>query len=106
MAEKRVFPRKKKRLLVNFEVDGKPAAGFTLDLSHTGLLVSSFHLPRQGEALCLTLQLQSGRKIECAGTVVRSRRLPAALAQGNGSVFALALDGYFEEYARVVSNGE
>jgi len=114
VAEKRVFPRKKKRLLVAFEVDGKPAAGFTLDLSHTGLLVSSFHgllvssfqLPKPGEPLRVTLQLQNGRKIECAGTVVRTRRLPAALAQGNGSVFALALDGYFEEYARVVSSGE
>ncbi len=106
MTEKRVFPRKKKRLLVNFEVEGKTVAGFTLDLSHTGLLISSFQLPKPGEPLRVILQLQNGRKIQCAGTVVRARRLPAALAQGNGSVFAMAIDGYFEEYARVVSDGE
>lgn len=106
MADKRAFPRKKKRILVNFDVDGRTVAGFTLDISHTGLLVSSFHLPKPGESLKLTLQLQNGRRVECAGTVVRTRRLPAALAQGNGSVFSLALGGYFEDYARLVSEGD
>lgn len=106
MADKRTFPRKKKRLLVNFEVDGRPVAGFTLDISHTGLLVSSFHLPKSGEPLKLTLLLQDGRKVECTGTVVRARRLPAALNQGSGSVFGMSLAGYFEEYARLVSAGD
>lgn len=106
MADKRTFPRKKKRLLVNFDVDGRTVAGFTLDISHTGMLISSFHLPRTGEPLKLTLQLQNGKRVECAGTVVRTRRLPAALAQGNGSVFSLSLTGYFEDYARLVSEGD
>jgi hypothetical protein len=106
MADKRTFPRKKKRLLVSFEVDGRTVAGFTLDISHTGLLVSSFHLPKSGEPLKLTLQLQNGRKVECSGTVVRTRRMPAALAQGNSSIFSLSLTGYFEDYARLVSEGD
>jgi hypothetical protein len=106
MADKRSFPRKKKRVLVSFEVDGRTVRGFTLDISHTGLLVSSFHLPKTGQPLKLTLQLQNGRMVECEGTVVRARRLPAALAQGNGSAFSLSLAGYFEEYARLVSDGD
>ncbi|MCL4808521.1 MAG: PilZ domain-containing protein [Thermoanaerobaculia bacterium] len=106
MADKRAFPRKKKRLIATFEVDGRTATGFTLDISHTGLLVSSLQLPKPGEAVRLTLQLQNGRKVECAGTVVRTRRLPSALAQGNGSAFSLSLGGYFEDYARLVSEGD
>lgn len=105
MADKRSFARLRKRYLVNFEVDGRTVAGFTIDLSHTGLLVSSFHLPRIGERLTLVLSLQNGKKAECAGRVVRARRLPPELAQGAGSVFGVALDGYFEAYARLVSDG-
>jgi hypothetical protein len=106
MADKRTFPRKKKRLIVSFEVDGRTATGFTLDISHTGLLVSSLHLPKPGESVRVTLQLQNGRKVECEGTVVRTRRLPAALAQGHGSAFSLSLGGYHEEYARLVSESD
>ena len=103
MNDKRTFPRKRKRLLTSFELDGHTVAGFTLDLSHTGLLISSFHLPKPGQQLRVTLQLPNGRKLEVAGTVARARRLPAALAEGTGSVFGLALEGYVEEYFRLVS---
>ena len=103
MNDKRTFPRKRKRLLASFEVDGRAVAGFTLDLSHTGLLISSFHLPKLGQPLRVTLQLPSGKRIEVAGKVARARRLPAALAEGTGSVFGLALEGYVEEYFRMVS---
>jgi hypothetical protein len=106
VADKRTFARLRKRLLASFEVDGRTVAGFTIDLSHTGLLVSSFHLPRIGEQIRLVLQLPSGKKIECVGRVVRARRLPPELSQGAGSVFGVALEGYFEEYARLVSDGQ
>ena len=102
MADKRTFQRLKKRLMVNFEVEGRTVAGFTLDLSHTGLLISSFHLPKLGERIRLVLTLPNGKKIECAGRVVRARRLPPELAQGAGSAFGVTLDGYFEDYARLV----
>lgn len=104
MADKRNFGRLRKRFLVTFEVEGRTVAGFTIDLSHTGLLISSLHLPRIGDSVRLVLNLQNGKEVECAGRVVRARRLPPELAQGAGSVFGVALDGYFEDYARLVSD--
>ena len=51
MNEKRTFPRWKKRLLVDFEVEGRTASGFTWDISHTGLSISSQYVPKLGEKL-------------------------------------------------------
>lgn len=102
MADKRTFARLRKRFLVNFDIDGRAVSGFTIDLSHTGLLVSSLQIPRMGERIGLVLNLQNGKKVSCAGRVVRARRLPPELAQGAGSVFGVAIDGYFEDYARLV----
>jgi Tfp pilus assembly protein PilZ len=105
MIDKRTFPRKKKRLLVDLQVDGRTASGFTWDLSHTGLFISSQYVPKTGDHLLAVLHLPNGKKVECAGTVVRSRRVPAALAEGGGNHgFCLALTGYVEEYARFLSD--
>lgn len=103
MTDKRVFPRKKRRVMVSFEVDGRTVKGFTLDLSHTGLLISSYHLPPLGKPLCVTLEFSNGNRMQVTGSVVRARRLPGELAQGAGSAFGVALDGYFESYARMVT---
>lgn len=101
MNDKRTFPRKKKRLLVEIATEGRTASGFTWDLSHTGLFISSSYVPKLGEKLEAVLQLPNGKKVAFSGTVVRIRRLPSALAEGEANNgFSLALGGYFEEYAR------
>lgn len=101
MTDKRSFARKRRRLLVEIVAGGRTVNGFTWDLSHTGLFISSHYQPSLGEKLGAILHLPNGRKVSCEGTVVRIRRVPSALAEfeaNNG--FSLALGGYFEEYAR------
>lgn len=105
MDDKRVFSRKKKRLLVEIVLDGRTATGFTWDLSHTGLFISSSYVPKIGEKLQTVLHLPNGKKVECGGTVVRIRRVPSALGEGEANNgFSLALGGYFEEYARFMGD--
>lgn len=107
MNDKRTFPRKKKRLLVDIEVDGRVASGFTWDLSHTGLFISSQYVPKLADHMKAILHLPNGKKVECQGTVVRIRHVPAALSEGGGSHgFCVALGGYFEEYARYLGDLE
>jgi hypothetical protein len=105
MNEKRTFSRLKKRLLVDIAVEGRTASGFTWDISHTGLSISSQYVPTLGERLRTRLHLPNGKTIECHGTVVRVRRVPLALADElGGSGFCLALGGYFEEYSRFLGD--
>jgi hypothetical protein len=107
MNDKRSFPRKRKRLLVDIVADGRTSTGFTWDLSHTGVFISSQYVPKIGERLKAFLHLPNGKKAECAGTVVRSRHVPTALAEGAGNHgFCLALAGYFEDYARFLGDLE
>ena len=80
MNEKRAFSRWKKRLLVDLVVEGRTATGFTWDISHTGLSISSQYVPKLGEKLRTIVHLPNGKKVECHGTVVRVRRVPLALA--------------------------
>ncbi|MBK6406177.1 MAG: PilZ domain-containing protein [Holophagales bacterium] len=105
MNEKRTFSRLKKRLLVDIAVEGRTASGFTWDISHTGLSISSQYVPKLGEHLRTVLHLPKGKTVECHGTVVRVRRVPLALADElGGSGFCLALGGYFEEYSRFLGD--
>lgn len=103
MNDKRTFERKRKRLIIDIHVDGRTASGFTCDISHTGLFITSSYVPKLGEKLRTTLHLPGEKKVGIDGTVVRIHRVPQALAgvEGN-SGFSLALGGYFEEYARFV----
>ncbi len=105
MNEKRTFSRLKKRLLVDIAVEGRTASGFTWDISHTGLSISSQYVPKLGEHLQTTVHLPNGKTVKCHGTVVRVRRVPLALADElGGSGFCLALGGYFEEYSRFLGD--
>jgi hypothetical protein len=105
MDDKRTFPRWRKRLLVEIKADGRSASGFTWDLSHTGLFVSSSYMPKLGEKLGILLHLPGGKMVACVGTVVRTRRVPAALADGEANHgFSLALGDYFEDYARFLND--
>ena len=105
MNDKRAFSRLKKRLLVDLVVEGRTASGFTWDISHTGLSISSQYVPKLGEKLRTILHLPNGKKVDCHGTVVRVRRVPLALANElGGSGFCLALGGYFEDYSRFLGD--
>ena len=107
MNDKRTFPRKRKRLLVDIVVDGRVISGFTWDLSHTGLFISSSYVPKLADRLKASLHLPNGKKVDCEGTVVRIRHVPTALAEGGGTHgFSLALGGYFEDYARYLGDLE
>jgi hypothetical protein len=100
MAEKRAFPRKRKRLIVDFELDGGKCSGFTVDISYTGLFIGTNQLPRLNQTLTVHLHLPEGKRVQCTGKVVRGRKMPAALAQTDANGFCLALAGYNEDYTR------
>ena len=104
MAEKRTFPRLKKRLIVEFFSEGFTRTGFTHDVSHTGLFVAAAHLPKMGESLSVTLNLGEGKKISVEGTVVRGHRAPTSLSFSNPTGFCFELRGYSEEFTNYVSS--
>lgn len=103
MPEKRTFPRKKKRLVVDFVADGSRHTGFTWDLSFTGLNIASSFLPGIGAKLSANLHLPDGKMVACEGRVVRAKRVPSALAASAGHGFSVEISGYFEEYFRYLS---
>ena len=104
MSDKRVFPRLKRNLVVEFTHDGEAHSGFTHDLSHTGFFVVANRLPPPGTSLQATLHLPGGKRITLTGTVVRSRRVPPQLRDSMTPGFSLQLSGYVEEYTRFVES--
>ena len=104
MADKRVFPRLKKRLVVEFSVEGESHTGFTHDVSHTGFFIVTNRLPPAGTTLPATLHLPDGKRITLTGQVVRSRRVPPQLRESMANGFSLQLVGYVEEYTRFVGS--
>ncbi len=104
MADKRSFPRKKKRLVVEFVADGSKTSGFTWDLSYTGLFIAAHHLPKMGEMVTVTLHLPNGKKCQLIGKAVRARRVPAALAMSEPNGFSLMVSGYSEDYTAFMSS--
>ena len=104
MTDKRVFPRLKKRLVVDFTVDGESHAGFTHDLSFTGFFVVTTSLPAAGTPVAATLHLPDGKRISLTGRVVRARRVPPLLRETMSGGFSLQLSGYVEDYTRFVAS--
>lgn len=104
MSEKRTFPRRGRRLIAEFSLDGSVRTGFTHDLSHTGMFVATSHVPPRGRKVEVKLSLPGGRKVAVAGKVVRSRLSAAGLSQTEPSGFSLQVDGYYEEYFLYVSS--
>lgn len=96
--KKRAFERKKRRLLVEFSLDGTHHSGFTFDVSPTGIFVRSSRLPNLGTALSLNVHLPDGRHVVLRGKVVRSFRVPTALSRLIPSGFALQVSESPEEY--------
>jgi hypothetical protein len=103
MADKRTFPRLKRRLVVKFSFDGADRTGFSRDLSHTGLFVKSVSIPPIGQPLTITLTLPNGKNIVIPGKVVRGFRTAGLLDVEHGG-FSFELSGYVEAYANYVAS--
>lgn len=105
MAEKREFPRKKRRLTVEFNWAKASCTGFTYDISPSGIFVRSIRIPRVGSRLTIKLILPDDRQLSIAGTVVRSYRVPPTLARLIPSGFSLKLMGRPpEDYLRFLAS--
>jgi hypothetical protein len=89
MAEKRGAPRRKKRIVVDFEITKAKTTGFTNDLSRTGLFIRTVRIPAIGEILHAVLHLPDGSQLPIEGTVVRSFRAPSMLRTVLPAGFAL-----------------
>jgi PilZ domain len=98
MAERRIHARKKRRILVEFSLDGANCTGFTYDVSPTGIFVRSIRLPNPGTFLTANLHLPKGQRIAVRGRVVRSFRVPPALSRLVPSGFSIRLSDLPEDY--------
>ncbi len=103
MPEKRRFPRKKRRLTVEFEWNNAPCTGFTYDISAIGMFVRSTRLPKPGSRIRVTLLLPGERQLSIRGVVVRSFRVPPSLARVIPSGFCLRLLDRPEEYLQFLA---
>ncbi len=103
MAERRGFARKKRRFLVEFQLQGSTCTGFTYDVSPSGIFVRSFRLPSPGSVVAASLHLGAGKRIAIRGRVVRARRVPAELARLVPSGFSIRLAETPEDYYQFLS---
>ena len=103
MAERRGFARKKRRFLVEFQLQGAACNGFTYDVSPTGIFVRSIRLPTPGTYLTANLHLPEGKRIAVRGRVVRSFRVPPALSRLIPSGFSIRLADTPEDYFELLS---
>jgi hypothetical protein len=105
MPEKRRFPRKKRRLTVEFTLNKADCTGFTYDLSPSGIFVRSIRIPRLGARLKVRLFLPNSKEIPLEGAVVRSFRVPPSLARAIPSGFCLKiLERPPEEYLQFLAS--
>ena len=98
MRQQRAFERKKRRLLVEFTIDGAHYSGFTNDVSPTGIFVRASRLPDLDKPISVTLHLPEGKHVTLRGRVVRSFRVPATLSRVIPSGFAIQLSDSPEDY--------
>ena len=69
--EKRIAPRRRAEMLVEFREGESLGAGVTQELSRRGMFIRSSQPPRLGPALSLTMHLPGGRTVLLKGRVVR-----------------------------------
>lgn len=98
MRQQRAFERIKRRLLVEFTLEGNHYSGFTNDVSPTGIFVRASRLPDLDQPISVTLHLPNEKRVTLRGKVVRSFRVPATLSRVIPSGFAIALSDSPEEY--------
>jgi hypothetical protein len=98
LPERRAFPRHRRRLLVEWAVDGFSSAGFTHDVSATGMFVCSLHIPEREMVLTMNLGHPDGRKIRLRGVIVRSYQVAPSLRRTRRSGFCVRLIEAPEDY--------
>lgn len=98
LPEKRSFPRHRRRLLVEWAAEGFASAGFTHDVSPTGMFICSVHVPEREIVLPINLTLPDGQKIRLRGVIVRSYRVAPSLRRARRSGFCVRLIEAPEEY--------
>jgi len=103
MPEKRRFPRKRRRLTVEFEWEKTHCTGFTYDISPSGIFVRATRFPKPGARLCATLVLPDETQLQIRGTVVRTFRVPSSLARLIPSGFSLRLTERPEKYLQFLA---
>lgn len=104
LTEKRIFPRHKRRLLVEWAAEGFASAGFTHDLSASGMFVCSLHIPEREIELTLNLAHPDGRMIRLRGIIVRSYRVAPSLRRARRSGFCVRLIEAPEDYFLLVAD--
>ncbi|HKF41773.1 MAG TPA: PilZ domain-containing protein [Thermoanaerobaculia bacterium] len=92
--EKRIAPRRRAEMLVEFREGESFGAGVTSELSRRGMFIKSTEPPKLGPALSLTMHLPGGRTVLLKGRVVRQSG--EAIARPDG--FALELTEKTDEY--------
>lgn len=91
MPEKRVLPRKRRRLTVEFLWNRTACTGFTYDISPSSLFIRSARIPSIGTRLPIRIILPDETQIPILGAVTRSFRVPASLARVIPSGFCLKI---------------
>ena len=93
--EKRIAPRRRAEMMVEFREGESLGAGVTSELSRRGMFIRSAQPPRLGPALSLTMHLPGGRTVLLKGRVVRQSD-GSGIARADG--FALELTEKTAEY--------
>jgi hypothetical protein len=78
--------------------DGFASAGFTHDVSPTGMFICSSSIPEIKMPLTLTLATPDGRKLRLRGVIVRVFRVAANLRQAVPNGFCVRLVEAPEDY--------
>ena len=103
MPEKRRFPRKRRRLTVEFDWEKTHCTGFTYDISSSGIFVRATRFPKPGARLTMTILLPDERHVKVRGLVVRTFRVPSSLARLIPSGFSIRLTERPEEYLQYLA---
>ena len=105
MEERRTssFPRKKRRFLVEFSLQGTSCTGFSHDVSASGIFVRSVRLPDLGTNLTLSVHLPGGKRFMVRCKVVRTRKVPGNLSTLLPSGFAVRITSAPEEYYQMLT---
>ncbi|MFY9549600.1 MAG: PilZ domain-containing protein [Thermoanaerobaculia bacterium] len=104
MLEKRAHPRRKMRLIVDFDAVGSKTSGITYDVSRTGLFVRTVRIPSVGTQLSLVLHLATGRELQVSGKVVRTYSAHGTLRFVIPSGFGLRISPKSSDYDDFVSS--
>lgn len=95
--------RQKRRYSVDWQMENSGCAGFTKDISPTGIFVRSTHIPDVGATIVFQLLVPGGLKLRMRATVVRTYRVPQNLRLYIASGFGVRLIDAPEEYFHILA---